>query len=179
MFTDQFNYNIPSISLRAGYTSGVPTSYVISTPLIISGPSSYYSSSTLVSPNVVPNYLPSGLSDSAWLSTNGGNDLPFVENRGIRVSVGRNIGLFGMSRGPAGSCDGFTAIPVDQLGTEYYVLCHWPPNHSTEVSSVKRHHERSTKVVILKFNGLDSSPVVANLGLRQVNFEQAHHGSFL
>lgn len=133
MFPDQWGTTTANISLRAGYTSGTPTFLMINTPLTTTGPASFYYSSTLLSPFVFPIYLPSALSNSAWLSDNGGSGVSTVENRGIRVVAGRNFGLFGMSRGLAGSCDGFTAIPVDQLGTDYYALCHWPPNKNTEV----------------------------------------------
>ena len=149
LFLEQYQTSNVNNSLRAGYVSSIPTSFTVSTPLISVGAASFYSSTTMVSPFVRTLYFPSALGQTA--STEFGSVL---ENNGVRAVANQNYGLFGMSRGNLGSCDGFVGIPIDQLGTEYYTLCHWPPNYNTEIGIVATQDNTNVQMTIPLSQGL-------------------------
>lgn len=84
-------------------------------------------------------------------------------SKAVKVTSNRKVSVFGMNS-VTGSCDGFLALPVSGLGTDYYTVSFFPPDHKTQLSLVALYNDTQVNVtlrlptrpgVYIKWNGID------------------------
>lgn len=84
-------------------------------------------------------------------------------SKAVKVTSNRKLSLFGMNS-VTGSCDGFLALPVSALGTDYYTVSFFPPDHKTQISLVALYNDTQVNVTLrlptrpgiyIKWNGVD------------------------
>lgn len=69
------------------------------------------------------------------------------EFKTVRVQSNADISVFGMTS-VTGSCDGFLALPVDGLGTEYFTVSYFPPAHKTQLGIAAVYNDTLVNVTL-------------------------------
>lgn len=84
-------------------------------------------------------------------------------SKAVKVTSNFKVSLFGMNS-VTGSCDGFLALPVSSLGTDYYTVSFFPPDHKTQIVLVALYNDTQVNVTLrlptrpglyIKWNGVD------------------------
>ena len=105
MFTGNYSYSTPTLSL---FIAGD-----IATTGTVTIPGLGFSAPFTITPGVVTTVV---LPSSAQFSTS-----DVVENKGIHVTAGAEVSVYGLNRIPA-TTDAFLGLPTDILGTDHVVL---------------------------------------------------------